>query len=363
MWYHDHFFDFTGPNVYRGLAGFFLVFDDLDTGNEATGLMLPSNKFTSQGVTNDVGPFDIPLVLQDKRVDSFGRLIYDPLDHDGFLGDTFLVNGAVQPFLAVKRRKYRFRFLNGSNARFYRIFLTNSSGQTFPMDQIATEGGLLAAPIRNIQSFQIAPAERVEVVVNFKDFPDKTNLFLENRLAQDDGRKPGDVLSRGTQLLQLRVQGTSPAADPSQVPNVLRQFAAISAQELAGARRREFKFERTDGAWAINGRFADLEHALTTSAEGQGEIWHLDSGGGWAHPVHIHLEYMRVLRRDGKLPPPNERDGMAKKDTIVIGADFGNVDIFIKFRDFLGPFVFHCHNIEHEDMRMMARMDILPRKT
>jgi len=54
---------------------------------------------------------------------------------------------------------------------------------------------------------------------------------------------------------------------------------------------------------------------------------------------------------------------MAKKDTIVIGADFGNVDIFIKFRDFLGPFVFHCHNIEHEDMRMMARMDILPRKT
>src|SRR5437016_2048726 len=304
LWYHDHFFDFTGPNVYRGLAGFFLVFDDLDTGNEATGLMLPSNKFTSQGVTNDVGPFDIPLVLQDKRVDSFGRLIYDPLDHDRFLGDTFLVNGAVQPYLAnVQRRKYRFRFLNGSNARFYRIFLTNSSGQTFPMDQIATEGGLLAAPIRNIQSFQIAPAERVEVVVNFKDFPDKTNLFLENRLAQDDGRKPGDVLSRGTQLLQLRVQGTSPAADPSQVPNVLRQFAAISAQELAGARRREFKFERTDGAWAINGRFADLEHALTTSVRNRGEIWHLDSGGGWAHPVHIHLEFMRILSRDGKLPP------------------------------------------------------------
>src|SRR2546426_7417483 len=81
LWYHDHFFDFTGPNVYRGLAGFFLVFDEKDSGNEATGLMLPSNKFTSQGVTNDVGPFDIPLVLQDKRVDSFGRLIYDPLDH------------------------------------------------------------------------------------------------------------------------------------------------------------------------------------------------------------------------------------------------------------------------------------------
>src|SRR5207247_7070870 len=144
---------------------------------------------------------DIPQVLQDKRVDSFGRLIYDPLDHDGFLGDTFLVNGAVQPFLAVKRRKYRFRFLNGSNARFYRIFLTNENGQTFPMTQIATEGGLLAGPIsipsteNPSPSFQVAPAERVEVVVNFRDFPDGTKLFFENRLAQDDGRKPGDVLS------------------------------------------------------------------------------------------------------------------------------------------------------------------------
>jgi FtsP/CotA-like multicopper oxidase with cupredoxin domain len=349
LWYHDHFFDFTGPNVYRGLAGFFLVFDEVDSGNETD--------TSSQALRLPSGPFDIPLVLQDKRVDSFGHLIYDPLDHDGFLGDTFFVNGAVQPFHYVKRRKYRFRFLNGSNARFYKIFLTNSSGQTFPMDQIATEGGLLAAPIRNIQSFQIAPAERVEVVVNFSTFPDGTNLFFENRLAQDDGRKPGDVLSRGTQLLQLRVQGA--ATDPSQVPDVLRPFAPISASELAGAIHKEFEFERTDGAWAINGRFADLEHALTTSVRKQGEIWHLDSGGGWAHPVHIHLEYMRVLRRDGELPPPNERDGMAKKDTIVIGADFGNVDIFIKFRDYPGPFVFHCHNIEHEDMRMMARMDIV----
>ena len=359
LWYHDHFFDFTGPNVYRGLAGFFLVFDEIDSGDEtdpgSQALRLPS------------GQFDVPLVLQDKRVDANGKLIYDPLDHDGFLGDTFLVNGAVQPFLAVKGRKYRFRFLNGSNARFYRIFLTNESGQTFPMIQIATEGGLLAKPIaipstqNPSPSFQIAPAERVEVVVDFSSFSKGTKLFFENRLAQDDGRKPGDVLSRGTRLLRLDVGEA--VDDPSQVPAYLRPFAAISATDLAAATRKEFKFERTDGAWAINGRFADLEHALTTSAEGQGEIWHLDSGGGWAHPVHIHLEYMRVLRRDGKLPPPNERDGMAKKDTIVIGADFGNVDIFIKFRDFLGPFVFHCHNIEHEDMRMMARMDILPRKT
>src|SRR5439155_5842967 len=114
-------------------------------------------------------------------------------------------------------------------------------------------------------------------------------------------RKPGDVLSRGTRLLRLDVGEA--VDDPSQVPAYLRPFAAISATDLAAATRKEFKFERTDGAWAINGRFADLEHALTTSVRNRGEIWHLDSGGGWAHPVHIHLEFMRILSRDGKLPP------------------------------------------------------------
>ena len=351
MWYHDHLFDFTGPNVVKGLAGFYLIFDEKDSGNEndpnPDALRLPS------------GEFDVPLVVQDRRVGFDGQLIFDPLDHDGFLGDTFLVNGAVQPFLDVQRRKYRFRFLNGSNARFYRIFLNASNGQTFPMTQIATEGGLLARPIPGIRSFQVAPAERVEVVVDFSNFPDNTTLFFENRLQQDDGRKPGGVLSRGTGLLQLRVKGDSPEFDPSQLPNTLRPFAAISQVELASAIRKEFKFDRSDGAWTINGQLADLENPLTTSIEGQGEIWHLESGGGWAHPVHIHLEHMRVLRRDGKLPALNERDGMARKDTVVIGADFKDVDIFVKFRDYRGPFVFHCHNIEHEDMRMMARMDIL----
>jgi len=146
--------------------------------------------------------------------------------------------------------------------------------------------------------------------------------------------------------------------DNSQVPPVLRPFTAISQAELRTARHKTFEFDQSDG-WVINDQLADLEHPLTTSVRNQGEIWHLDAGSGWAHPVHIHLEFMRILRRDGNLPPLNERDGGARKDTIAIGADFGDADIFIKFRDYPGPFVFHCHNIEHEDMRMMARMDIL----
>jgi FtsP/CotA-like multicopper oxidase with cupredoxin domain len=137
MWYHDHLLDFTGPNVYRGLAGFFLYFDELDTGSEHTGLRLPS------------GAFDLPILLQDKRLDRNAQLVYDGLvDHDGFLGDKFLVNGVIQPFLEVQRRKYRFRMLNGSNARFFGVSVADRDGRPQPYDLIATEGGLLSAPAR-----------------------------------------------------------------------------------------------------------------------------------------------------------------------------------------------------------------------
>ena len=153
-WFHDHFLDFTGQNVYRGLANIAPAFDELDAGDETASdtLALPS------------GAHDIPLVLMDKTFDISGTMVFDPFNGDGFLGDTMTVNGVVQPYCRVQRRKYRFRFLNGSNARLYQIFATNDLRQTFPMTQIATEGGLLGHPIRNLQSFSLFMSERVEVV-------------------------------------------------------------------------------------------------------------------------------------------------------------------------------------------------------
>src|SRR5262245_50980402 len=174
-WYHDHTIDITGPNVYRGLAGFFLHFNSFDTGNEndpPPALGLPSGKF------------DIGLVLQDKQFNQDGFLVFDDFDHTGFLGDKFLVNGLIQPFLKVARRKYRFRFLNGSNARFYELFMSN--GQ--PFVAIATDDDLLEHPV-TVQSFRIAPAERVEVVIDFSKFKIGDEVFIVNRLEQDDGRK------------------------------------------------------------------------------------------------------------------------------------------------------------------------------
>jgi FtsP/CotA-like multicopper oxidase with cupredoxin domain len=361
LWYHDHLLDFTAQNVYRGLAGLALMFDDIDSGDETDtnpdALRLPG-----------FPEYDIPVVLQDRRFNRDGSLWYDSFDHDGFIGDKFLVNGAIQPFLDVEKRRYRLRFLNGSNARIYRLYLTNDLGHTFPMTQIATEGGLLSRALPDVQSVLIAPAERVEVVVDFgdADIARQSAIYLENRLQQDDGRKPDGTVSRGTKLMKFNLTGDVVADDPSQVGReengvrVLRHFEPIHPNVLAKATRRTFEFERSGGAWVINDRLAgELDRVRARSPRGAPEIWKLvNNSGGWWHPIHIHSEFMRVIRRGGGVPPLNERDGIAKKDTILLKGN-DSVEVFLQFRDYLGPFVFHCHNIEHEDMAMMARFDVV----
>jgi FtsP/CotA-like multicopper oxidase with cupredoxin domain len=348
-WYHDHAIDITAENVYRGLAGFYLYRNKLDTLNEndtsSTALRLPS------------GEFDIGLVIQDRLFNSQGFLVYNSFDHNGFLGDKFLVNGKIQPFLSVAARKYRFRILNGSSARVYQLFLSN--GQ--PFVAIGTDSHLLPAPV-TVQSFRLAPAERVEVVVDFTNQFGK-NIFLVNRLDQTDGRKPNGLVSPGTQLLKFVVNRT--AADPSRIPTTLLPVTEGPAQLLPRVKvQRTFEFERSDGAWVINGEFFDENRINARPRIREPEIWILKSGGGWVHPVHIHLSEFFVLSRDGNTPPPLER---GRKDTVLIGGDVGSeVRILIKFDDprespTAGTslrYVFHCHNIEHEDMRMMGQFEV-----
>jgi len=354
QWYHDHFIDFTGPNVYRGLAAFYLVFDELDTGDETTGLRLPS------------GPFDIPMVLQDRRVRRDGTLVYEPGDFNGFLGDQMLVNGAIQPFLEVRQRKYRFRFLNGANARMFLLRITNGEGRRpIPFDVIATDGGLLSRTLRGQNRLFISMAERFEIVVDFSRFTPGTELYLTDFLDQDSGRGPGGDFERpdevkesqGRQMLKFIVQGGM-VNDRSQVPDVLRPFAAIPPDVLARAERKHFRFERQGGAWAINHEFVDLERPLARAGTNVPQIWTFENGGGgWWHPIHTHIEFGHVLRRNRRTPGPLELDGNAKKDDVLLaGGD--EVEVFFDFRDFLGASVFHCHNLEHEDHFMMGRFDI-----
>src|SRR4030095_3390313 len=146
-WYHDHSIDITAQNVYRGLAGFYLNFNQLDTGR-ATDPPPAAGLPRARGLPT--GDVDLGLVLQDRLFDRNGFLVYDSFDHNGFLGDKFLVNGKIQPFLRVERRKYRFRVLNRSDARAYQLFLSN--GQ--PFVAVATDSNLLERPL-TVPSFRI----------------------------------------------------------------------------------------------------------------------------------------------------------------------------------------------------------------
>ncbi len=329
-WYHDHAEDITGPNVYMGLAGFYIVHDQHELS-----LNLPS------------GDFDVPLVFQDRRFNADGSLFYDPFDHDGFLGDKFLVNGRIQPRFEVSKRKYRFRFLNGSNARYYEFKLSNNQ----PLIQIATEGGLLPRPISR-QRIRMAMAERLEVVIDFTNVPLNTSVTLQNVLVQTSGRGPDGVdLRNPTPLLRFDV--TSNAVDTSDVPDVLAPDPHITP--FPPSRTRRFEFARSHGAWVINGRFFDAERVDADPRLCTSEIWELkNGGGGWEHPIHIHHEDFLILDRNGRTPQPFER---GFKDTVNLGPG-DRVRVHLPFKTFLGKYVFHCHNVEHEDMRMMGTFNV-----
>jgi FtsP/CotA-like multicopper oxidase with cupredoxin domain len=352
MWYHDHRIDFTAPNVYKGLSGFHLLFDDLDSGNENDpnqhALKLPSG----------VGVYDIPLVFQDKQFDSSGMLFYDQFDPEGALGDKFCVNGVVQPFFHVQPRKYRFRLLNGSVGRFYEFFLVQKLTNGKFVDQtfiyIANDGNLLPAPIRDMKSVRLGMAERADIVIDFSKYPG-SQLFLVNRMEQNDPRGPtGNIVQPGTQILRFDV-ASQPVSDPSRVPDALRALPELDLAKVV--KSRTWEFNRSGGGWMVNNQFFDFERISASPKRGTAEIWTLkNGGGGWWHPVHIHLEEGRILSRNGKPPPPHE---IGRKDVYVLMPD-EEVKVLLHFRDFQGKYVMHCHNTAHEDHAMMVRWDVVP---
>ncbi|HEU4413401.1 MAG TPA: multicopper oxidase domain-containing protein [Candidatus Angelobacter sp.] len=336
LWYHDHTLDFTGHNVFMGLSGLFLLGSD-----SIDALNLPS------------GPFDIALVFQDRTFDANNQLVYNPFDHDGFLGDTFLVNGAVQPRLRVGNRKYKFRTLNGSNARFYEISL--SSGRPFQI--IGSDGGCLRAPFETT-SYRLAPAERVEIVVDFSFYAPgpNTHVFLNNTMIQTSGRGPDGVdPTQPTPLVRFDVLDS--VADNSTVPAIL-ETGLPTFNPAASVITREFDFVRSQGAWQVNNRFFDPNRVDAKVKLNTTEIWKLkNGGGGWFHPIHIHRNEFYILDRNG-IPPVGPEAGL--KDVFVLnpGDEVRVITSYTGAKQ-LGKYVFHCHNIEHEDMRMMGRFDVV----
>ncbi len=345
QWYHDHAMDITGENVYMGLAGIYLLTDDLEQNLIFDGVLPPDE-------------FDIPIVLQDRLFDADGTLIYDPMDHDGVIGDRFMANGVIQPKFHVQRRKYRFRILNGSNARVYALRL--NTGQ--PFLQIGNDSWLLPFAV-NRPFLLLSPAERADVIIDFSQYSAGDEVFLTNHLTHglDDGRgpeedidEPEDWPRNGTPLVKFVVEGRRDTSISIGPGDPLRPHTPIHPDEIV--RTRRFEFERSHGAWVVNDEFFDPYRDDADPQLGTAERWIIENdSGGWVHPIHIHLEGQQIQRIAGHAPAPHEA---AKKDTVLLG-DF-NATVFIKFRTFPGRFVFHCHNVEHEDMRMMGVFNVQP---
>ncbi len=354
LFYHDHCHDFTGANVYRGLAGFFLLFDNFDSGNEndtnPDAFRLPSGVPDGKRVRNR---YDIPLVISDRRYDANGFLVFNTMEMDGQLGDKNLINGRVQPYFEVERRKYRFRILNSGISRFYDVWFSN--GMTF--QYIANDGNMIPAPM-TLQNVKLGVAERADIVVDFSQLPaTTTEIYLVNRMEQTNGRGPtGNTLpmNAAPKLLKLIIRPQTGIVDNSRVPTALRELPPM---DVPVARTRDWHFDRSNGMWTVNGQLFDENRCDAACKIGTAEIWNFSTAGGWAHPVHNHMEEPRVLSRNGKSVVGTVMQGRKDAHPLYPGDE---ISVYIKFRDWLGKYPMHCHNLTHEDHAMMFRWDVVP---
>jgi len=370
-WFHDHMFNFTAQNVYKGNAAMFNIYSAIDRGNETirdgVNLGLPSGSAKSWGNLD----YDINLMLADKAWDSNGQLFFDIFQLDGFLGDVMTVNACYKPYFEVEARKYRFRILNGSVSRFFKLALSDGS----PMIQIGNDGNLLPHPIVLTELDEQSIAERYDIVIDFSRYKPGEKVWMVNLCEHDDGRGPKTDLSLAEALagnsadacvgkfLEFRIiPSTKP--DYSQVPGTLIPNPDLSA--IPVARERTFEFGRSNGTddapWTVKtdggqGLAADYNQVSAAPKRGTREVWTLiNGGGGWDHPIHIHFEESQMLARDGSLSnvPPWER---GRKDVFRLHRG-GTVTVTLQFREFAGMFVEHCHNTVHEDHAMLIRWEL-----
>lgn len=343
LWYHDHMHGFTAANVYAGLSGFHLLFDDRDTNNESDNtpgaFRLPS------------GQYDVPLILHDVIFDQNGQAVFDQMVTDGLLGDKFTVNRIIQPYFVVSPRKYRFRILNGGPSRLYQVALSNNQ----PFWQITTNGNMLPAPLQ-VTSLSLNVAERSDIIIDFSQNNIGDQVFLYNQLEQLNGRGPtGVILNPGDPLMVFSVTGPK-VKDPSKIPSSLRPLPKINLSEVVA--QRTWKFDYDGGAWTVNGLPFDPDRVDARVQQGTAEIWTItNEGSDWSHPVHIHFEEFQILTRNGLPVLPGDPE-KSRKDVIALKPN-EEVKIFIRFRDFKGKYVMHCHNVVHEDHAMMIRWDIV----
>ena len=406
-WFHDHMLDFTAQNVYKGNAAMMNYYSAIDRGNESirdgVNLRMPSGSSLDWGNRD----YDINLLLAEKAWDRKGQLWFNPFNQKGFIGDVMTVNWLYAPYFEVRARRYRLRLLNGSVSRYFRVALVNEAGKPVPFHMVANDGNIMEHavyfPDGTMPTHGIA--ERYDIIVDFGKFKEGDKLYFVNLLQHKDGQATdkviplADVISGAYQprqvdddgdghadrwvegdpvvgkFLEFRVKkyrGKDRSLNPAHYVAGKKKMIPLrmpTEHELANALHRTFEFERQptdDRPWVIEsdgGKGFGMDPRRLTAAPSKNsgglEIWRLVNSGTWSHPVHIHFEEGIILRRDGKTPPDWEK--WARKDVYRIGPqpDSGTlVEIALRFREFAGTYMEHCHNTQHEDHAMLLRWDI-----
>lgn len=372
-WYHPHPDDRTGPQVYRGLAGNLFVSDD-----EEFSLHLPS------------GEHEIPLVIQDRSFNGDQQLAYLSNQMEamtGFLGERVLVNGSANKQLNLSTGTYRLRFLNGSNSRIYKLAWNNG----LPFTVIGTDGGLLERPLRK-PYLVLAPAERADVILDLSDQTANSSLELRSlpfpapqlMMGGSMGRGPGgmrrgmgrdmqssDQLEQGSEFRILRIQIQKKEKTVFRLPERLSHagFLRPSQAENEG-QPRVFPLSFMRMQWLLNDTTFEMESVKENEIFKAGSIQALEfrnmSMGmmQMAHPIHLHGGQFQVLKRmaagGGDLAAALNEGFTDEgwKDTLLV-LPGERVQLLMRFPQFKGLFLYHCHILEHEDMGMMRNYRLI----
>ena len=337
-WYHPHPDMMTASQVYKGMAGFLIVEDPAEAA-----LGLPT------------GQYDVPLLLQDRRYFPDGSFTYAPTMMDlmtGYLGDTALVNGVPDARITVAAAAYRFRLLNGSNARVFRVAFEDR--RTFQV--IGGDGGLLERPVPASELY-LGPGERADIYVDFsRDKGSRTARLVSLAFAGADHHHGEHVQgpAQGDPMLLARfdIRGSGPTPP---LPERLVPLDHFPRPQV----RRQFIMDMTSppmhGAFTINGLAFDPNRVDVRSDRGVWESWTVINGSAHPHPWHIHAAQFRVVNRSSGPLQPHE---LGLKDTIIVWPAEA-VELHVRFEHHAGMYVYHCHNLEHEDLGMMATLEIV----
>jgi spore coat protein A len=380
LWFHDHGFGATRLNVFAGLAAAYILRDAHDTGTEPNPAAIPG------------GAYEIPLVIQDRQFNPDGTFLYPVSDIPGvtwigeYFGDVMLVNGKVWPFLNVEPRLYRFRILNGCNARILNLRLGGAR-----LWQIGAEGGMWDVPVA-VKNVVLAPAERADVIADFRPSPGQT-LVMKNTPPPKPVVTPAPSLSA---VMQIRVGTTvtqpGPAAVPASLPG---RKADLGAETPAVTRYITLNEVNPETAsWSLNLNGLDFETSTPTETPTAGTVedWVYVNMTGDTHPMHTHLVTHQVIGRTpfdvaayqsavgsgpsgipggtdptpfatGPMEPPDPAERGFKDTTRANPGYFTTIRARFELpAGVTAPqtYVYHCHIVEHEDNDMMLPFIVEP---